>query len=242
MRVPSLLFLSLSGAIALMGFGCKKPDLARPTPIIANFPTSPAPKPYVHKVTPDKTVAPEIISLRQTLLNLANATAYHGTVVATAGTTLRGELFFAKTKGVHGILALSPTLNSEVYLKDDTVYFRASTSSWQNLSSLPEGQQIRDQMKEVFSVDKNGQPYLILSDGARYLDQKQDSTGCRDFHIQQTFYVPNTFTQDIHICVLNTYPSRITTTTPQGNLTATFDRFNDDAILSSSPLNEPLTK
>lgn len=240
MRRASFLLLLMLCSWSVLGFGCKPRDQVSGTgPGGATFalPETPRiPEPvYVPKGKGDQGPEKEVVELRQVLANLERAKSYRSRIrTPLSNGNLMAELLFSRSRGLHGILQAGG-VNSELLMENNSVFVRYGTSTWQDVSGSEEAQTARTQLSESLLVNENGTSRVLLRDSARVTSIKDDPEGCKLYTIEQSFFQPQVFTQTLELCVKNTYPVRIKSTTPQGTIEITYDRFDDEGVLAVSP-------
>ncbi len=238
-RVSFFLLLMLCGW-SVLGFGCKPRDQVSGTGpggaafVIPETPRTPPP-PYIPKGKGDQAPEKQVIELRQVLANLERAKSYRSRIrTPLSSGNLLAELLFSRTRGLHGTLQTGG-MNSELLIEGRSVFVRYGTSTWQDVSGSEEAQTARTQLYESLLVNENGTSRVLLRDSAKVTSIKDDPEGCKLYTVEQSFFQPEVFVQTIELCVKNTYPSRIKSTTPQGVIEITYDRFDDEGILAVSP-------
>ncbi len=238
----ALAFLALALCTwSVLGFGCKPRDQIIGTgPGGIDFSAPEAPRvpepPYIPKGKGDQGPEKQVVELRQVLANLERAKSYRSRIQTSLGNgNVVAELLFSRTRGLHGTLKTGAT-TSEIFTVDDRVYVRYASSTWQDVSGETEAQTARTQLYETLMVNENGTSRLLLRDSAKVTSIKEDPEGCKLYTIEQKFFQPEAFTQTIELCVKNTYPTRMRSTTPQGTMEIRYDRFDDEGILATSPV------
>lgn len=228
------LFLGLSALLLFSGFGCKKsPPPFKPQSLDLRVltPTQNNAAPHKNPVTESETqkitasqIAPEIIYVRQILRNLTKTKSFRASmIIPTAQGTAKGEVEFSKDKGFHGTLQLPSGTSTEIYaLNGNTIYFRANTSSWINMSGTTEGKQAALLFQTAFSVT-NDNADTQISDQAKFVSMSDDPEGCRSFSIDQsTVVTPQLF----ELCVKNELPVRISLPVEQGRVEVRYRDYN----------------
>lgn len=238
MRRSSLSFLTLLGICSLTGFGCRARPLEQ-LPLIQRAPAEEAPvirrEPYVSKKTGESTAAKEVVELRQILSNLAKTRSYHSHIMApTSDGIATADLFYSQQNGTYGILHTEGG-DSHLFVHNGGVFVRYATSSWQDVSAGEEGEMARTQLKQSLFVNDDGTSRFLIRDSAKVISVKDDPSGCKRYSLEQKFYSPDEYVQKIEICVQNTFPIRMKSTSIEGAIEITYDRFNDDKILATPP-------
>jgi hypothetical protein len=240
-------------ALTLFGFGCKKaqplavaplPSLfASSTPMVGVLPSpragttsAPTPQGAVRKA-----LAPEIGILRQIMRNLEQATSFHaGLAMQTAEGTANGRIAFVRAKGLHGTMHTSSGEFAELALIGDQIFFRSGTSTWDNLTNLPEGEEVKGLFQDALFASEASSTTPFISNSAKIESTTQDPSGC-------TLY---TFTQSISsvkrrykICVKNSLPTFISSALIDGTdeMKITYSDVNQPVDLES-PLDPPKKK
>lgn len=241
MRRPPLSLLLPLVLLPLLGFGCKerRSDEAFFAPGGLAFAPPPKREPYVSKKTKEDTAAREVVELRQILANLQRAQSYRSRIRTPASNgNVAAELLFSKRNGLHGILQLADGNRSELFLRNQTIFVRYGSSTWENITGDAEAATIRDQLADTLFVNEDGTSGLLLRDSAKLTSIKDDPAGCKLYALEQTFFQPEKLTQKLEICTKNGYPARIKSVTPQGTVEISYDRFDDAGILAEAPVNE----
>ncbi len=229
----------LLGTCSLVGFGCKERGTASLPGISPSTPPR-AEVPFVPKQGGvEKGIAPEIVTIRQILTNLNKAQSYQADLQlpASSGSAV-GRLLYAKNRGMLASLQ-SGESRSELYLSasDDTAFVRYATNSWSNVPKDEEGQGVRAQLKSAFFFDDTGGNSLLIRDSATVINTKEDPRGCTLYTLKQTFYVPDTITEQIELCLTSAYPVYIRLVRPAGTSIIQYSRIDDPSILTQSPVN-----
>lgn len=238
MRRSSFALITLLGLFSVTGFGCRVRPLAslyspvtfpaKETPVVR-------PPPYVSKKTSEDTASKEVVELRQILNNLAKTLSYHSRIIApTSDGIATADLYYSKKNGIHGILR-SVGGDSQLFVHDRNVFVRYATSSWQDVSVNEEGETARTQLQQSLFVNDDGTSRFLLRDSAKILSTKDDPSGCKLYVIEQKFFSPSEYVQKIEICTQNSFPARIKSSSIDGSIEISYDRFNDDTILAVPP-------
>lgn len=239
MQRPFLALSLLLGACSILGFGCRERPLASistPGQYYTEMPTTP-PVPYVSKKTADSVTAKEVVEVRQILSNLAKTSSYHS-LISVPGTNgdVKAEVLYSRTGGIQGTLQAVGG-NSELYAQGGLIYARYATSSWQEISGSEEGQKALAQMKDSLFINEDGTSAFLIRDSATVKSVKDDPAGCKLYTFEQSFFLRKTTSkQTLDVCVKNSYPVRIKSTSEQGTITIVYDRFDDASILEKSPV------
>jgi len=229
--MPRPVFLCLLLALPLLGFGCKEPNYNNNQAsnwrgVIQDTPkntskTSPTPPPTARRTTIDTETptAPEVFILRQALSSLASADSFRAKLIlppVEGGTTpITGELLFDRNRGFRGTIDVNPQLKSDVFVINEEVYFRANTSTWQNITNQPEGARLRAFFSIAFPSEK-GAKTTRVSDKARILDISEDQAqNCRRYTYSEI--VPNGDLVKTNLCIKDGLPTYITNEYAEGN-------------------------
>lgn len=207
-------FLSL----ALLGFGCKKPE-AQP-----QVPNAVAPVDGSGSITPTAEqaaagVTRDVLYARQVLRNLSQANTFRASmVVPSAGGIINTQLDYNRTNGLMGKVTLptsSGPQTAELYANDTEIWFRDGTSTWQNLSDTEEGQGFRSIFQNAFGYQSQYQS--TVSDTAKLLSKEEDtSANCTRHTFTQM--VSTGSEQRFAICISADLPVYLTIEGPYGQI------------------------
>lgn len=238
MHRPFLALALCLGACSVLGFGCRERPL--PTVVVPGQAPSAAPRapsaPYVSKKTGDSAPAKEVTEVRQILSNLAKAESYH-ILISIPGTNgdIKADLFYAQKEGIHSVLHTNAG-SSELYTRDERIFVKYATSSWQDISATDEGQAARTQFRRGLFINDDGTSAFLIRDSAKVASVKDDPAGCKLYTFEQSFFrTEETDKQSLEICVKNSYPVRIKSVSNMGAITMSYDRFDDDTIPQQMP-------
>ncbi len=243
-RSVTMLFLFFLG-LSFAGFGCKErdanewrlPGITPPaTQKTADPPHIPS-KPYTSKKKEDRKVPSEVILLRDVLDRFSKASAFEVEMNVPAG---EAHLLYTKDRGIYGSMKFDEKIQADLYLTSSRVFFRASTGTWEDISSTKEGANIRTMVAKGFALNPNQDQRVTILDNAVVKEVKDDPIGCKRYILTQTYYTPVQFTQNVDICVKDDYPAQMTFSSPQGTFSASYKRFNDGTILQASPEGIPV--
>ena len=245
MRHSAFLYLLL--ALPLLGFGCQAPNYAgqqasnwrgviqdTPKAAVKTSPTPSAP-PRRKSIDTETPTAPEVFILRQALSNLASADFFRAKLLlppVEGGTTpVTGELLFDRRRGFRGTIDISPQIKSDVFVLNEQVYFRANTSSWQNITEQPEGARLRAFFAIAFPNEK-GTKTTRVSDKARILDISEDQAqACRRYTYSEI--VPNGDVVKTILCVKDGLPAYIINEYAEGNTEVHYSEVNQTLDIGS---------
>lgn len=230
----------LCSSLVLAGFGCKKPEarkdlrnaLAQAPAFTVPKITAPTPSPYKSKG--DTEGAPEVMTVRQAVKNLAQADSFRATIIIPAPDgTARGEMEFVRGKGMHAGLSFPGAPGAEFYLKANQLVFRSGTSSWQNIGASEQGVQIRRLFQQAFPTVESTSTAFI-SKSARFTSIKDDpSRNCKMYEFNQ--YTLTGDKQRVKVCIQNSLPIYVSTPVADGDLETTYRDFNQ-----TIPMDFPL--
>lgn len=237
-RAPLVLFL-LVASFSFVGFGCKErpdPSVKAPGGIQLAKPVRYEDLPRTKPSKPENVASPEIRELRQILTNLAKAKSYRMTIAMPYTLdNASGVLLFSRDQGIHATLTTLNT-SSEIFIKNNAMWVRYATSSWQPVPESDETRTSREQMRRAFAFKEDGTSSILLRDSAKILEKTNDRSGCTLYKIEQKFYVPVEETQKIELCVTSSYPKSIRFNNNGEVTTISYDNFDDPSILAASPI------
>jgi hypothetical protein len=245
-RLPVLALVI--AALAIGGFGCKKKNESRlviPKPLTvrgaATVPVTELEPPGPPRPEDaDGYIPPEVLYLRQVIRNFTQVQSFRATMtVPTDAGTARGEVEFARARGLHGTLTL-PTSDvppTELYLIADHVYFRSGTSTWLDLFGTAEGVRVMEIFRSAFSLSPNTTSTFI-SDSARMTRVTDDPEGCKRHTFTQ--FVPTGERETMFICVKDNLPAIIGTVTANGPIEIRYRDYNQPVPLVHPIKNTPL--
>lgn len=238
---------SLCLALSFLGFGCKEPNYngtvatnwrgviqdppknAQPTPVAPVQDT----KPFYDIVTP---TPPEVTILRQAMRNLASAKSFKATIILPPSegqsSPIQALLVFNRDRGFRGVINVTPELKSEIQVINEQVYFRANTSSWQNVSDTPDGLRLRAFFQVAFPK-KEGAKQVLVSDSARIEDVRDDKSGCRQY--TYTEVVPGGDIVKTVTCIKDNFPTFIINEYAEGNTEVRYSDINQPVDIDKTP-------
>ncbi len=238
---------SLCLALSFLGLGCKEPSyngtvgtdwrgvIQDPPKSAVTTLTTPVEdaKPFYDVVIP---VPPEVSILRQAMRNLVSAKSFKATITLPPGegqsTPTQALLAFNRDQGFRGVIAITPELKSEIHVIDEQVYFRANTSSWQNVSDTREGLRLRAFFQVAFP-NKLGTKQILVSDSARIEDIRDDKSGCRQY--TYTEVVPGGDIVKTIACIKDGFPTFIINEYAEGNTEVRYSDINQPIDTDKTP-------
>lgn len=225
-------------ALAMVGFGCKKPDASQP-PIGYGFwelggqvkPRVEPPKPYVRKHKPDDKgdnyVEPEIRYLQQVLKNFTNVQSFRASLKLPASSEATdGVIEFARRKGLHATLRLPDGSSNELTFIKQNVYFRSGTSTeWTNIGGTDEGIQMTILFISALNLSPSSTETMI-SPRAKIISVIDDPSGCKRYTFMQRDMQGEK--QTSYVCVQNELPMIVGTVSESGNIETVYRDYNQE--------------
>lgn len=238
-RSSALLFLAL-GTTSLFGFGCRErplTDFQVPGQAASAKIDTPPPvrTPYVSKKKTEDTAAKEVVELRQFLTNLSKVQSYHSRILAPVSAGIAtADVYYSKVHGMHGILH-TDSGNSEIYVRDRAVFVRYASNTWEDVSFSDEAASVRNKIKQSLFVNEDGSSQFLIRDSAKVISVNDDPSGCKLYSLEQKFYAPEENTQKLEICIKNTFPVRLKSSSADGSIEIMYDQLDDTSILAKPP-------
>lgn len=203
--------------LALLGFGCKKPDPQPTVPNAAVPADNSAAVPTPNQPAPG--ISRDVIYARQVLRNLSQASSFRASmVVPSAGGIINTTLDYSRANGLIGKVTLPTNAGpqtAELYATDAEIWFREGTSTWQNLSNTEEGQGFRTIFQNAFGYQSQYQS--TVSDTAKLTAKDEDtSANCTRHAFIQT--VGTGTEQRFTLCIAADLPVYLTIEGPYGQI------------------------
>ncbi len=226
----------------LLGFGCKKDPVIKPG---TNYPVDAA-YPVVRKPSTDKTAAtvtstqnktqpvtaptkkdPDITYLQKVMENFDAANSFRATLsIPIKDGTATGSVELSRATGLHGKLAMPTNITTEIYLVGSDIFFRANTSTWENLTNTEEGKQLAELFRIAFSVDGSGS--TAIPDTAQIMGTGRDPSGCKLY-----VYTEPDRNGSNQICVKDDLPVRVVSQMDYGNVEVYYRDFNQPITITA---------
>lgn len=234
----SLILCSMLVGWSLFGFGCK--ERVDPSTILPGglqtAPAIPERTPYVRKQLREEGPSQELLFLEQVLKNLEKATSYRLRIeTANQADPTRGELLFARGKGVYATLSNNEA-STHLYMTPQDSFVRYADQPWETLIG-EEATALREQLFTAFGFDQaDGRSLLRLNNGMKVLSVDDDPEGCKNHTLERVYYTPEKQVHRLSLCVQGAYPVRLSSGTGADTTILRYDRFDDASILQTSPL------
>lgn len=202
---------------------------------IPKTPSAPAPIAKRKSFDTETPTAPEVFILRQALSNLGSADSFRASLILppTEGGTepIKGELLFNRDRGFRGTININPQLKSEVFVINEQVYFRANTTTWENITQQSEGANLLAFFNIAFPT-KEGDKTTRVSDKAKILDVSEDQKNlCRRYTYSEI--VPNGDLVKTILCIKDGLPSYIVNEYAEGNTEVHYSEVNQKIDLGA---------
>lgn len=241
---PIALFVPLA-LLSLWGFGCKEPGynqhpaanwrgvIQDTTPKPNTRPPASRP-PTANKRLYDneRPLPPEVPILRQALRNLAGARSFRAslTLPPAEGQSqpTKGEVSFHRDHGLRGSIVVTPDITSQLLIKDNRVYFRANTSTWQNITNTAEADRLQQFFLVAFPSEVRTNQVLV-SDSARILEVTDDPAGCKRYTFDEV--MPNGEREQTILCIKNNLPTYIINQYVEGSTEVRYSNINEDVAI-----------
>lgn len=216
-RWRTLFFFAL-GSLALFGFGCREPRLYTIGNINSGqivIPAKEAPE-EVSAAPYNAAQESSITIVRKAFTNMSQVKSFRALMTFPSpgeiGTVV-GEMVFDRKKGTYGILRAPGETSSEIFVNEQTVYYRSNTSTWQDLSTAPDGTKISHMLSGAISFEENLD--ALYAQTTRIIEVRDDVSGCQMY----TFATkPSTDISEMFIttCIKDGYPTYISTQLADG--------------------------
>ena len=210
-------------SLTLTGFGCKKETLPRlntaawpngrvqlPTLSVDSAPTQPTP--IVRQPDVEWKNDPNLIRVRAAMSQLNQSDTYRATLHL-GGTGVIGDIAYNRKYGIYGTLTTQHGVNVDIAIQGNRVAVRDSTSTWQDVSDTPEGDQVQNLFSSLLNQQKN--EVAFPTGNARYASQEDDQTrGCHMYHFRQ--FMGDRGFQPLQVCLKDGLPSYFSLQTADG--------------------------
>lgn len=183
-------------ALALFGFGCKKPliDASGAIPSANNNPAAQTVAVFTpeirHDITTSRDFSREIGTIRQGLANLGQASSFHATLTLPSPSgQIEADLDFSRSQGMRGRIAMpgtSGTLSAEIYLNGDQILFKDGLKPWQDITKTDQGAKLAGVLKQAFAFDQAHPVPISIMDSAFIQSQSLDPSGCTLYDVIQS--------------------------------------------------------
>lgn len=216
-------------ALALFGFGCRKPDATQPPVPNAATPSN-LPTP-ASEATPQG-VSRDVLYARQVLRNLSESRAFRAAmVVPSANGVINTNLDYNRLTGLIGRVTI-PTADgpqtAELYANEGEIWFKQGTSTWVDVSNTNEGKNFNAIFQSAFGYQ--GQFQSTVADNARLLSKDEDqNAGCTRHAFTQT--VNTGAEQRFTLCVKQDIPVYLTIEGPYGQIEIQYRDVNGSVIV-----------
>lgn len=173
-------------------------------------------------------VSEDILYLRRVFMNFGRLSSFRADLqIPTDIGIATGSISFVKNEGMEGTLHLPNAIETHVRLRDGRVHFRTATSTWADITDQEDGKHIMALLEESLNLDDRVDAYIPSH--AVVTGITRDPEGCRLYRLDVSRGVAP---QNVHICLREEMPVRLSTETSYGTAILRYRDFNKPIVIS----------